>query len=133
MTSRVFEFFNGDGTGSVRATEVGFVPPPPAPGFAGVSAEAATITYSFTYTVNGDGTFTAQLVPGTFVGTFIQGPRSGQTYTIDNFHLTGLLTNDNKVLTVATSQAEVETQTFSNGDVRPRVCHRSRILTWIGE
>lgn len=125
--------FNGDGTGTVRATEVGITPPPPAPGFAGPGADAATITFSFTYTVNGDGTFTTQLMPGTFLGTFFQGPRTGQTFTIDKIDLTGQTTNDNKVLTLATVQAEVETVTFSNGDVRPRICHRSRVLTWTGQ
>jgi hypothetical protein len=125
--------FNGDGTGTAKVTEVGFVPPPPDLPFAGVSAESATITFSFTYTVNDDGTFTTQLVPGTFVGTFVQGPRTGQTYTIDSLDLTGLLTNENKMLTAATVKAEVETQTFSDTETRYRVCHRSRTLSWIGE
>ena len=125
--------FNGDGTGTAKVTEVGFVPPPPAPGIAGVSAESATITFSFTYTVNDDGTFSTQLVPGTFVGKFVQGPRTGQTFTVDKLDLTGLLTNENKVLTLAAVLAEVETITYSTGESRTRVCHRSRLLSWIGQ
>jgi hypothetical protein len=125
--------FNGDGTGTAKVTEVGIIPPPPAPGFAGPSAEAATITFSFTYTVNDDGTFTTQLTPNTFVGKFFQGPRTGQTFTVDKLNLTGLLTNENKVLTLATVQAEVETVTYEGADNRTRVCHRSRTLSWIGE
>jgi hypothetical protein len=125
--------FNGDGTGTAKVTEVGIIPPPPIPGLAGPSAEAATITYSFTYTVNDDGTFSTQLAPGTYVGRFIQGPRTGQTFTVDKLDLTGLLTNENKVLTLATVQAEVETVTYQGTDNRTRVCHRSRTLSWIGE
>jgi hypothetical protein len=130
--------FNGDGTGTIKATEVEVLPPTPvAAGSTGTppvpDASTATFSFSFTYTVNNDGTFSTQLVPGTFLGTFVQGPRTGQTFTVDNIQLTGLLTNENKVLTLASTQAAVETVTYSTGEVRQRVCHRSRVLSWIGQ
>jgi hypothetical protein len=128
--------FNGDGTGSMQGTEVGVIPPVGPAGSGGPvpSADSARFSFQFTYTINDDGTFDTHLVPGTFQGTFLQGPRTGQTFTVDKLDMTGLLTNENKVLTLASVQAEQETVTFS-GPPSPllrRVCHRARTLSWIG-
>jgi hypothetical protein len=131
--------FNGDGTGSVKASSVGFVPPPTPgapgpfnlPGTFPPSADAHTFSFDFTYTVNGDGSFDTQLVPGSFQGTFTAGPRTGQTFTIDRISLTGLISNEAKTLTLASVTPEIETVTFSNGDIHQEICHRSRVLIWM--
>jgi hypothetical protein len=120
--------FKGDGTGTVQGTAVEITPPPFNP-----EASSETFFFKFTYTVAKDGTITTDLVPGSYLGTFLTGPRTGQTYQIDKFSLSGMASNDNKVLTLATGTTEVETHTFSNGDVRPEICHRSRVLIWLGE
>lgn len=67
-------------------------------------------------------------MPGSFVSTFLAGPRAGQTSTLDKLSLVGLIGEGAKVLTLATVEPIVETQTFSNGDVFPRICHRSQVL-----
>ena len=131
--------FNGDGTGYVNALEVGFVPPPTPgapgpydlPGLFPPSAFAQKFSFSFTYQVNDDGSFQSALAPGSFVGTFTAGPRAGQTYTIDQLNLTGLVSNDAKTLTAAHIAPEIETVTYSNGEVRQEVCDRSRVLIWM--
>jgi hypothetical protein len=124
--------FNGDGTGTVKATEVGIVPPPTpqppgAPSFA-PSASSGTFSYSFTYTVNNDGSWSTDLVPGSFLQTFLTGPRTGQTSSIDTLSFVGLIGEGAKVLTLAQVEPVVEIATFSNGDAWPRICHRSRVL-----
>ncbi len=137
--------FDGNGNGTVKGSEV-VLTVPPTPGPASnqnphFPASAATVDfqYQFTYTVNGDGSFTADVVPGSFTLKETRGPRSGETGTVANFpRLTGMIGQDGKTLTIATldvptTVAQVETVTFSNGDVWPRICHRSRVLVKIGD
>jgi hypothetical protein len=118
--------FNGDGTGTVKARTVSLTVPTNA---RSQGASHADIQFSFTYTLDGEGGFTTNLVPGTFVGTVLSGQRAGQTFTIDSVPLAGLISTNGHILTLATVTPNVETQTFSNGDVRKRICHRSRVLT----
>jgi hypothetical protein len=126
-----YRIFNGDGTGTVKATETGMTPPP-TPGPTGYpsfppSAESANISYSFTYVVNPDGSWTSQMVPGSFSGTFVTGPRTGQTFTTTIPEFSGLSGHHARVLTAANLTPTPEIQIFSNGDVFPRICHRSRV------
>jgi hypothetical protein len=134
--------FNGDGTGTVNGTSVGITPRPtpgPAPLYPNFPPDAGseTFTYNFTYTVNGDGSWSSTMVPGSYQGTFVTGPRStnnpanltNQTVTVDAIPpLTGLISQDGMTLIVAHTTTTVETRTFSNGDVWPEICHRSRVL-----
>jgi hypothetical protein len=133
--------FKGDGTGTVTGVSMGTtVPPTPGPlataGYPSFppAAGASNFSYSFTYTVNPDGSWTADIVPGTFTETFTEGPRTGQTSTIVNFPtFTGLRGRDDFTLTVATLDATVESVSYSNGDVWPEICHRSRVLIKLGD
>lgn len=119
--------FDGDGTGNGQNFTVGIVVPP-TPGFA-PSANSTMGSVSFTYVVNADGSFTSDNVPGTNVGTFLSGPRVGQTFLVENMPtITGLISKDGKTLTVTTRTPGVETQTFSDGTVERRICHRSRVF-----
>jgi hypothetical protein len=65
-------------------------------------------------------------------GTVTAGTRLGQIFTIDLFSLTGYLSSDRRALTLTTVTPKVETITFSNGDIIPRICHRSFSLIKIG-
>jgi hypothetical protein len=121
--------FNGDGTGTAKVSSVSITPTPNVT-FVGAGSEDAT--FSFTYTLDEDGGFTTQLVPGSFAGTNTSGPRTGQTVTQDKLSLTGLMSNNRQALTLATVTPDVEKQTFSNGDTRYRICHRSRTLILMG-
>src|SRR5262245_48432453 len=74
--------FNGDGTGTYKGTSV-LTTERPTPGPTGypsfpASASSTTFAASFTYVVNADDTFDTTLV-GLQTGTFLTGPRTGQT------------------------------------------------------
>jgi hypothetical protein len=125
--------FNGNGTGSVKGTTVGFAPPPTpsGPGFPSFPPDASSdsFSYDFTYTVNADGSWTSAMVAGSFSGKFLTGPRTGQTYSIDQIPpVDGLIEEGALTLVGAHLTTAVETVTYSNGNVWPRVCHRSRVF-----
>jgi hypothetical protein len=134
--------FNGDGTGTVKGTAVGItIRPTPGPdGFPHFppSAGSADFSFSFTYTVDGQGGWTATMVPGSYTETFVTGPRShfnpanggvDQTSTVDAIPpVVGMISQDGKTLIAAHTTPMVETHTYSNGDVEPQICHRSRVF-----
>ena len=124
--------FDGHGHGTVEGIAVTTLPPPTPSAFR-PDASSHSFSFEFTYTVDKDGTISTQLKPDSYTSTFLTGPRTGQTCTIDHFTLSGVASNDNKVLTLSTPTTEVETHNFSNGDVWPAICHRSRVLIWLGE
>ena len=126
--------FNGDGTGTVKGTVVGVTarptpgPNPTFPNFA-PSAGTAEFSFSFTYTVDGDGGWTSAMVPGSYLQNHLTGPRTGQTSTIDAIPpFAGLVSNDGKTLIAAHTTPDVEVHTYSNGDVWPEICHRARVF-----
>jgi len=125
--------FRGDGTGTVKGTAVG-VDPRPTPGPGGYphfppSAGSSDFSFAFTYTVNPDGTWTSTMMPGSYIENHLTGPRAGQTSTIDAIPpITGMISKDAKTLIAAHITTTVETHTFSNGDVWPQICHRSRVF-----
>jgi hypothetical protein len=123
--------FNGDGTGSAEGTGVG-ITPPPTPGFIPF-ADSFSFTFNFTYSIASDGTISTNLVPGSYMETILTGPRTGQTATIDTLSLSGLASNNHSTLTLSTHTTTVETRTYSNGNVSHAICHRSRVLIWLGE
>jgi len=133
--------FDGNGKGTVEGILVTTVPRP-TPSSPGrhfpPDASSNSFSFQFTYKFAEDGTITSQMVPGSFIGTFLTGPRTGQTYTVDQFTLSGMASKDNKVLTLATPTTEVETHTYFdvNGHILAvwsSICHRSRGLIWLGE
>lgn len=125
--------FKGDGTGTVKGTVLGIiVRPTPGPGgfpHFPPAAASSDFSYSFTYTINGDGSWTSTMVPGSFTETHLTGPRAGQTSTVDAIPpFTGMISENGATLTVAHLTPVVEIHTYSNGDVDPEICHRSRIF-----
>jgi len=125
--------FNGDGTGTVKGTAVGLTGrPTPGPGgfpHFPPAAGSADFKFSFTYTVDPDGTWTATMSPGSYIENILTGPRAGQTKTVDAVPpVTGMVSLDGKTLIAAHVTTAVETHTYSNGDVDPQICHRSRVF-----
>jgi hypothetical protein len=125
--------FDGNGNGTVKGTSVGITPPPtpPSPGYPAFppGAGSSDFSFSFTYTVNGDGSWTGTMVPGSYLAHHLTGPRTGQTSTVDAIPpVTGLISQDGKTLIAAHITTAVETVTYSNGDVWPQICHRSRVF-----
>jgi hypothetical protein len=125
--------FDGNGNGHVSGTAVG-IDGRPTPGPTGwphfpPSAGSGNFSFDFTYTVDGNGGWTATMVPGSYTDTFTAGPRTGQTATIDAIPpITGAISLDGKTLIAAHAAPTVETRTYSNGDVWPEICHRSRVF-----
>jgi len=125
--------FNGFGSGTVKG-KVNYITPRPTPGPGGFphfpsAAGSADFGFSFTYTVNADGTWSSAMVPGSYSETHLTGPRTGQTSTVDALPPdTGMVSSDGKTLIAMQTTTTVETHTFSNGDVDPRICHRSRVF-----
>jgi hypothetical protein len=117
--------FNGDGTGTVKGTAVGIVVPPAL----GTSASSGNFSYSFNYTVDGAGGWKSTMVPGSYTETFVTGPRTGQTVTVDAIPpILGMISQNGMTLTGAHLTTTIETHTYSNGDVEPQICHRSRVF-----
>jgi hypothetical protein len=129
--------FNGDGTGTVKGMSVGIThrptpgPPPAYPAFP-PSAGTSDFSFNFTYTVDGDGGWTSVMVPGSFTSTHLTGPRAvpvQQTSTVDAIPpVSGMISHDGKTLIAAHITTDVEVHTYSNGDVWPEICHRSRVF-----
>jgi hypothetical protein len=125
--------FDGHGNGTVKGTAVG-VTVRPTPGPNGYphfppSAGSADFSFSFTYVVNADGSWTATMVPGSYTETFTAGPRTGQTATVDAIPpVNGMISRDGETLIAAHTAPVVETHSYSNGDVWPEICHRSRVF-----
>jgi hypothetical protein len=121
--------FNGDGTGTVNGTTVtttGETEPLFRP-----DASSENFTFNFTYVVNADGSWTSDMVAGSYLGTFLTGPRSNpqQTVTIDQLpRISGLMAVNGMTLTAAHLTPTVETHTYSNKDIWPMICHRSRVF-----
>ena len=125
--------FDGNGHGTVKGTVVGVVhrPTPGPNGFPHFppAASSADFHFDFTYTVNNDGSWTSTMVPGSYGETFLTGPRTGQTATVDAIPpVTGMVSVDGQTLIAAHVTPTVETHTYSNGDVDPEICHRSRVF-----
>jgi hypothetical protein len=125
--------FDGNGNGTVKGTAFG-VTNRPTPGPNGFphfppSAGAADFSFSFIYTVDGNGGWTATMVPGSYSETFTSGPRNGQTAIIDAIPpVSGMISQDGETLTGAHLAPVVETHSYSNGDVEPEICTRSRVF-----
>src|SRR5260370_1710855 len=69
--------FHSDGTGAVTARTL-----VSAPGAIG-STNTENHTYTFKYTVNDQRSFTVTMDPGSLSGTFVSGPNTGLSFSID--------------------------------------------------
>ncbi len=122
--------FKNNGTGTVQGTSVFIIPPPTVgpPGPSVPSAGSYEFSFQFTYNVKHDGTITTELVPETFLGTYLTGPLHGVTFTIDQLSLSGMVSSDHKTLTLSSEGTAVEQSTNSSGSVSAQICHRSSVL-----
>jgi len=117
--------FNGDGTGTATGRSVG-VASPQANGTGLGGAGSSDLSSVFTWTLAA-GVMTVNF--SSVTGEQLTGGRAGQTFTITNLPtMTGRMSGDGRSITLATDTPAVETISFSNGDVQPRICTRHRIL-----
>jgi hypothetical protein len=119
--------FNGDGTGTATQTSLAATR---GGGFTGNGgAEASTSSFPFTYTVNGDGTWNLVTIL-LQTGTFTAGPRTGQTFTITHSPagLSGQISQNAMMLTLANQTPRVQTLTFQDGTKEFRICTTTRVF-----
>lgn len=122
--------FDGHGNGTHSSTNVNNSSAASTAGTSIVpSASTSTTSSNFTYTVASDGTVTVSVIGET--GNVVDGPRGGQSFTIDQFVLVGNLALQGKALSLSTPQDAVETITYSDNTSLPRICHRSAMLIQI--
>jgi hypothetical protein len=70
------------------------------------------------------------------VGSIVEGPRAGETSTIDSFETTGYVSADGKTIVLTSPDNTVEHITYSGGGLTApqtfaRLCHRSTMLVKI--
>jgi hypothetical protein len=118
--------FNGAGSVSATGTNVGTVWLGDVGNAAVPCASGDTSAGRGKYVVDAAGDVTVTLA--NVKGKFFAGPRAGQTFVVNKIVLTGHASGDGATVTLATTTPAVETITFSNGDVHPRICHRSLVL-----
>jgi hypothetical protein len=118
--------FNANGTGSLQVL-LGVdtsIPAPPGT-YSSTNSNAGSFKngWQFNYTVSG-GIILMTLVSGSYSETYMTGPRAGQTATLDARNMAAYVSMNNNNVLAMTDETYVETKTYSNGDVRPSVCHR---------
>jgi hypothetical protein len=97
------------------------------PGSASVTSDE--VSFLFTYTLADDGTLTIESVPGSVSGTLLTGPLAGHTFTVDIVaSLSGRIAR-NGIAMLTSTDPVVETLMISGLPPRPRICHRTRVLT----
>jgi hypothetical protein len=119
--------FNANGTGNVQILlGVGTFAPVPPGTFSSTNSSASSwkSSHQFTYTVSGGIILTA-LVSGSYSQTFQSGPRAGQTAMQDVLSNAAYISMDGYSYLSMSDATQVETKTYSNGDVRPEVCTRA--------
>ncbi len=120
LTTEGQVIYHGDGTGEARQTFVTIVPPPNP---YGAAVSAGTISYSFTYTADGEHAYRMAVTPGTFQGMLSAGPNAGQQFSIEGESRLFRVSDDGKKITAAIDKPYVQKITFS-GSSQPvqRVC-----------
>jgi hypothetical protein len=119
--------FHANGTGNVQILlGVGTFTPVPPGTFSSTNSSASSwkSAHQFTYTISG-GIILTTLVNGSYTQTFQSGPRTGQTATQDSLSNAAYISADGNSYLAMSEGTQVETKTYSNGDVRPEVCTRT--------
>jgi hypothetical protein len=129
----VFKFEADDtGTASITKRSINFAPTLPT--IPSASAGVIVDTWTFTYTVAGDGYYTMEPDPGTYISTWTVGPYVPASYTMSGWSFDGHITPDGKTITLNTGVPTVAT--LSPPIVSPPcpnaqlICNTSVVLIW---
>jgi hypothetical protein len=91
--------------------------------FPSASSGEITAPTPFTYTVTGD---QVTITLGTTHGVVLTGTPTGQTsVTVGTPPQVGFITKDDKIILTAPLTPVVQTITFSDGTIVPRICHNA--------
>ena len=120
LTTEGRVIYHGDGTGEARQNFVTIVPPPNP---YGTAVSAGTISYSFTYTPEGDHAYRMAIKPGTFKGELNAGPNAGQQFSIEGDSRLFRVSDDGKRIAAAIDKPFVQKISFSgSSQLVERVC-----------
>ena len=124
--------FNRNGTGSMESTGVFIIPPPARP--PGPNANAFHFSFTFTYDVADDDTITIDADENSFKVTLHTGPLTGKWFTFDTYSLSGIVSADQKTLTLGPPTTTINTLTFNTNPPPPLkiICNGSYVLTRLG-
>ena len=128
--------FNADGTGTVEGKRVQlyFGPSPYLPPNADIST--VQFSYNIKYNLKHDGTISTELIPGTFYGETIQGgpPIPNLTFTFEPISDSGMVSVDQKTITLGTVKAEIGRINILNGlMLMDSACTGGRVLIRVDE
>jgi len=117
--------FHADGTGTAQFKELLITHSPAA----NAGASSTEQSFSFTYAMADDGTWT--LVSGPVSGTVLTGSLKDVKFTLTDFPpMSGRIERNGTAITISTTDPTVETLTLElpHPLVLARICHRSRVL-----
>ncbi len=128
----VFKFEpDGTGTASITKRSINFAPTLPT--IPSASAGVVIDTWTFTYTLTGDGSYTMEPDPGTYTSTWTTGPYAPSINTFSGWLFNGSITPDGKTITLNTG---VPTAATMSPRVAPcnydpqLICNTSVVLIW---
>jgi hypothetical protein len=129
----VFKFeADGTGTASITKRSINFAPTLPTIPYP--SAGVIIDTWTFTYTVADDGSYTMEPDSGTYISTWTVGPYVGASYTMYGWLFNGSITPDGKTITLNTGIPTVATlDPPIVGPPCPNtqlICNTSLVLIW---
>jgi hypothetical protein len=132
--------FERDGTGKAQYNLHGIAASQAA--FPTATGDTDAISFEFTYTIADDGTITGELVPGTYVDTFVKGPYAGLGLwsTFDQLSFFGRVSTDHKTLTLNSANEVQKADIFkitSGGTVHVgtlyEICNYGRVLIRVSD
>lgn len=126
--------FKADGTGTASITKRSINFPPTLPTIPSASAGVVIDTWTFTYTVAGDGSYTMEPDPDTYTSTWTEGPFVPASFTMNGWLFNGNVTPDGKTITLNTGAPTKAT--LSPPIVGPPcpkaqlICNTTAVLIW---
>ncbi len=126
--------FRADGTGTASITKHSINFAPTLQNIPSASAGIIIDTWTFTYAVAGDGSYSMEPDPGTYISTWTGGPYVPSSYTMSGWLFNGNITPDSKTITLNTGVPTVAT--LSPPIVGPPcpnaqlICNTSLVLIW---
>jgi hypothetical protein len=128
--------FELNGSGTFHGTQFGMaLPPYPTP-----NATPVDLKFDFDYYVTHEGKITINVIPATFIGTYLAGSMSGNHYHLaSEMTMYGRISIDHKSLTLTNGDIgtneimEVQTLTLPNGNPLYGICNVGRALIRVDE
>lgn len=134
--------FERNGLGTFRGKQFGMAPPPyPTPStVGGPNATPVDLKFDFDYDVTHDGKITVNVIPETFLGTYLAGPAVDKNYFLTSeMTMFGQISRDHKSLTLTNGDIgtkevmEVQILKLPNLRLLYGICDVGRVLIRVDE